>query len=86
MTNKYEAGTFTRWKCFRGVGFEKKYSRSSKSIYDVAEYSVGKLSSYGNYLLDQIKAKGKQNSQFKTFYFSGVGICLNLKNARMSCY
>ena len=86
LINRFEAGTFSRWKRFRGVGFKKKYSRASKSIYDVAKYSAEKLSKYGNHLLEQVKSKGKRNPHFKTFYFPGVGVCVNLRNAKMACY
>ena len=30
LINNFEAGTFSKWKRFRGIGFEKKYVRTSK--------------------------------------------------------
>ena len=85
LIHKYEAGTFTKWKRFRGVGFDKKYQRSSNSIYDVNEYSAPKLTTYGNELLEKIKSTGKINQRFKRYYFPGIGVCIKLKTARMIC-
>ena len=52
----------------------------------MSEYTAEKLISYGESLLQQIKTKGKVNARFKSFYFPGVGVCINLNNARMLCY
>ena len=86
IINKYQVGFFTRWKRFRGVGFEKKYLRSSEVIYDIAGYSTAKLISYGNDQLKTINSKSKVKRQFKTFYFSSIGLCVNLKNASKICH
>ena len=83
---KYQAGSFTKWKRFRGVGFIKKYLRSSAAIYDINEYTSETLVNYGHNLLQQIMSKGKVNTQFKFFNFPSIGVCINLKNATMLCH
>ena len=57
LIHNFEAGTFTKWKRFRGVGFEKRKlsDRSSRSVYDINEYSASKLRSYGDSLLKHMK-------------------------------
>ena len=67
LINNFEAGSFTKWKRFRGIGFEQKYVRSSKSIYDVNVYSAEKLLRLGKDLIGRIKEKGKSNEQHKMF-------------------
>ena len=57
IISQYEVGTFTKWKRFRGVGFEKKYSKSSDVVYNMSMYPVEKLVSYGNTLVVQMRDK-----------------------------
>ena len=33
-----------------------------------------------------LKEKRNQGKKFKTLYFPGIGVCINLKNANMNCY
>ena len=90
LISNYESSTFTRWKRFRGVGFanngNKKADRSSKSIYDISEYTMTKLQRFGNNLLEGLKEKGIVNRLHRTFYYPGIGVCINLRNARMLCH
>ena len=86
LINKYEAGTFTRWKSFRSVGFQKKYIKASGSVYNIGEFSAEKLLQFGEEILAKLKTKGKTSRHFKTYYLPGIGICINLKNAKMQCY
>ena len=86
LINNFEAGTFTKWKRFRGIGFGKKYIRTSKNIYDVSVYTATKLLNYGNGVIKRVKEQGKRNEQHKMFYFQGIGICMKLRTARMLCY
>ena len=86
LINHFEAATFTKWKRFRGIGFDKKYARTSKSIYDVNVYTAAKLLNYGNSVIGRIKEQGKSNAQHKMFYFRGIGVCMKLRSARMLCY
>ena len=67
IINKFESGTFTKWKRFRGIGFEKKYSRAHRTIHDCDEYTVEKLTSVGNAMLTKLKTIRKGNQRIKTY-------------------
>ena len=41
---------------------------------------------FGTQVLTNLKKKGKVNQRFKCCYFSGIGVCIKLKNASMLCY
>ena len=86
LINKYEAGTFTKWKRLRGVGFNRKYKRSAPSLYDVGEYTTANLVRFGDELLKKIKSEEKVHWRFKIYYLPTIGVCVNLKSATMICY
>ena len=85
LINKYEAESFTKWKRFRGVGFDKGKSKS-KSAYNLSVFSADKLLYFGAELLTKLKTKGPINQHSKVLYFPGIGVCLKLKQASMACY
>ena len=67
IINTFEAGTFTRWKRFRSVGFEKKYDRASKSVYELDEFTARKLSEFGDDCLKRLQTGGKRSKHFKLY-------------------
>ena len=84
--NKFEAGTFTKWKHFCGVGFEKKYAKAHTKITNYDEYTAEKLMRVGDALLIKFKDMERRNRKIKMYYFPGIGVCIKLKSARMICY
>ena len=86
LINNFEAGTFTKWKGFRGIGFEKKYSRAHNRIQDPDKYTFDKLKIAGDALLARLKATEKGNRIIKMYYIPGIGVCFNIKRASMICY
>ena len=77
---KFEAGTFTKWKRFCGIGFEKDKRKMKpehhKKFYDCNIYTFEKLMKAGDVLLERLKAIEEGNRTIKS---------IHLKNASMNC-